>query len=89
MMTGFVRFVELEDKTLYVKVDSKFNVIYFLGKYFLKRFNNQKFSKLWQTFFKSVARESRKNKNLQRQLVPFLFRTYINEFFENIEAKLL
>ena len=118
-MTGFVRFVELEDKTLYAKVDSKFNVVYFLGKHFLQRFNNQnyiihdiqrkiafiknddfigvqevssfvepktsedeqKFSKLWQTFFKSVAIESRENKNLQRQLVPLLYRTYMNEFF--------
>lgn len=120
-MTGFVRFIELADTTLYAKVDSKFNVIYFLGKHFLKRFNNQnyiihdierkiafiknndfigvqevtnfeepkisddeqKFSKLWQTFFKSVAIESRKNTNLQRQLVPLLYRTYMNEFCEN------
>ena len=117
-MTGFVRFVELEDTTLYAKVDSKFNVVYFLGKHFLKRFNNQnyvihdiqrklafiknddfigvqevasfeepktsqseeKFSKLWQTFFESVAIESRKNTHLQKQLVPLLYRTYMTEF---------
>lgn len=42
-MTGFIRFVELEDKTLYAKVDSKFNVVYFLGKHFFKRFNNQNY----------------------------------------------
>jgi len=42
-MTGFVRFVELEDTTLYAKVDSKFNVVYFLGKHFFKRFNNQNY----------------------------------------------
>ena len=42
-MTGFVRFEELEDGTLYAKVESKFNVLYFLGKHFLKRFNNQNF----------------------------------------------
>jgi len=120
-MTGFLRFVELEDGTLYAKVDSKFNVVYFLGKHFLKRFNNQtyiihdiqrkvafikndnfigvqevssfeepktsldeqKFSKLWQTFFKSVAIESRENKKLQRQMVPLLYRTYMNEFKDN------
>jgi len=120
-MTGFLRFVELEDGTLYAKVDSKFNVVYFLGKHFLKRFNNQtyiihdiqrkvafikndnfigvqevssfeepktsldeqKFSKLWQTFFKSVAIESRENKKLQRQMVPLLYRTYMNEFKNN------
>jgi len=117
-MTGFVRFVELEDTTLYAKVDSKFNVVYFLGKHFLKRFNNQtyiihdiqrkiafiknddfigvqevatfeepktsadeqKFSKLWRTFFESVAIESRKNLKLQKQLVPLLYRTYMTEF---------
>ena len=42
-MSGFIRFEELEDKTLYAKVESKFNVLYFLGKHFLKRFNNQNF----------------------------------------------
>jgi len=117
-MTGFTRFVELEDGLLYAKIDSKFNVVYFLGQHFLKRFNNQryiihdikrqvafikennfvgvqnvekfetpkvsvneeKFSKLWQTFFTSVSIESRKNKKLQRQMVPLLYRTYMNEF---------
>lgn len=118
-MTGFTRFVELEDGTLYAKIESKFNVVYFLGKHFLKRFNNQiyiihdiqrkiafikndsfigvqevasfkepktsqdeqKFSCLWRTFFASVAIESRENKSLQRQMVPLLYRTYMNEFF--------
>ena len=42
-LTGFIRFEELEDKTLYAKVESKFNVVYFLGRHFLKRFNNQNF----------------------------------------------
>lgn len=42
-MTGFIRFEELEDKTLYAKIQTKFNVAYFLGKHFLKRFNNQNF----------------------------------------------
>jgi len=92
--------------------------VYFLGKHFLKRFNNQtyiihdiqrkiafiknddfigvqevatfeepktsadeqKFSKLWRTFFESVAIESRKNLKLQKQLVPLLYRTYMTEF---------
>lgn len=117
-MSGFARFEELEDGTLYAKIDGKFNVVYFLGKHFLKRFNNQnyiihdltreiafiknetftgvqnvasfetpelseneqKFSKLWKTFFASVAIESRENKNLQRQMVPLIYRTYMNEF---------
>ena len=42
-MSGFTRFEELEDKTLYAKIESKFNVVYFLGRHFLKRFNNQNF----------------------------------------------
>jgi probable DNA metabolism protein len=117
-MTGFVRFVELEDGVLYARIETKFNVVYFLGKHFLKRFNNQnyiihdtkrqlafiknnsfvgvqsvasyelptlssseeKFQKLWKTFFESVAIESRTNKKLQRQMVPLLYRTYMTEF---------
>ena len=42
-MYAFVRFQELEDNTLYAKLECKFNVIYFLAKHFLKRFNNQNF----------------------------------------------
>jgi probable DNA metabolism protein len=117
-VSGFVRFIELEDETLYAKIDTKFNVVYFLGKHFLRRFNNQKyiihdlkrkivfvknesfigvqniasfevpkmsvneekFSKLWKTFFDSVAIESRRNKKLQQQMVPLIYRTYMNEF---------
>jgi len=117
-MTGFLRFVELEDGALYAKLESKFNLLYFLGKHFSKRFNNQtyyihdierslvfihsreftgvrelssfelptlsedeeKFQKLWQKFFKSVTIESRKNEKLQRNVVPLLYRTYMNEF---------
>lgn len=117
-MTGFVRFVELEDGTLYAKVETKFNVVYFLGKHFMKRLNNQnfiihdikrglafvhnefakgvqnvssfdipnyskdeqKFQKLWKTFFDSVAIESRENKKLQQQWVPLIYRVYMNEF---------
>jgi probable DNA metabolism protein len=43
LMYGFVRFEELDDGTLYAKVENKFNVIYFLACHFLKRFNNQNF----------------------------------------------
>jgi probable DNA metabolism protein len=42
-MYGFVRFEELDDGTLYAKVENKFNVVHFLAKHFLKRFNNQNF----------------------------------------------
>jgi probable DNA metabolism protein len=117
-MSGFIRFEELEDATLYGKIDVKFNVVYLLGRHFLKRFNNQsfiihdlkrelafvksdaftgvrsvvefepptlsssetKFQKLWQTFFESVAVESRQNKRLQQQFVPLIYRTYMSEF---------
>src|SRR5574344_2104727 len=117
-MTGFIRFEELEDKTLYAKIESKFNVVYFLGKHFLKRFNNQnfiihdinrklafvkmqsdysikevaffdepnysqneeKFQKLWKSFFSGVTINERTNLKLQTQMVPLLYRTYMSEF---------
>ena len=119
-LTGFIRFEELEDATLYAKVESKFNIVYFLGKHFLKRFNNQnfiihdlnrklafvkiennfsvqevaffdepnyssneqKFQKLWKSFFSGVTLKERINPKLQKQLVPLLYRTYMNEFFD-------
>jgi probable DNA metabolism protein len=119
-MTGFIRFEELEDATLYAKVESKFNVVYFLGKHFLKRFNNQnfiihdlnrkvafvkmqkdfsvqevaffdepnyssneqKFQKLWKSFFRGVTIKERINSKLQQQMVPLIYRTYMSEFFD-------
>lgn len=117
-LTGFIRFEELEDGTLYTKVESKFNVVYFLGKHFLKRFNNQnfiihdlnrklafvkmqndfsvqevaffdepnyssneqKFQKLWKSFFNAVTIKERFKPKLQKQLVPLIYRTYMSEF---------
>jgi len=117
-MTGFTRFEELEDGTLYAKIETKFNMAYFLGRHFLKRLNNQKyiihdidrkiafiknddfigiqniasfeeptlsqdeekFKKLWNTFFKSIAIETRENKKCQQNLVPLLYRTFMTEF---------
>lgn len=117
-MSGFVRFEELDEGTLYSKIDVKYNIVYFLGKHFFKRLNDQnyiihdikrglafiknddfvgvkevssfdiptlskdeeKFKKLWKTFFKSVAIESRENKKLQQQFVPLIYRTYMSEF---------
>lgn len=119
-MEGFLRFEELEDGTLYSKIETKFNVVYFLGKHFYKRLNNQKyiihdinrkiafikndeflgvqniatyeeptlskneekFSKLWCQFFKSISIESRKNDKCQKNMVPLLYRTYMNEFYK-------
>lgn len=117
-MKGFVRFEELDDETLYAKIDTKFNVLYFLGEHFLKRIgkldfiihdtkrgyalvknkeeisikkvahadepilskDEEKFKKLWKTFFQSVSIEKRKNKKLQQNLVPLIYRTYMSEF---------
>ncbi len=42
-MTGFIRFIELDDGTLYGKIETKFNVVYHLGTHFLERFNNQNY----------------------------------------------
>ncbi len=117
-MYAFTRFQELDDGTLYSKIESKFNVIYFLGHHFFKRFNNQKFiihdikrniafikneyylgiqnissfeepkisskeekfDKLWKTFFEAVSIETRENIKCQKNYVPLLYRTYMNEF---------
>ena len=124
-MTGFIRFEELEDGTLYAKIQTKFNVAYFLGKHFLKRFNNQnfiihdiereiafikienhisieniasfdaptyseneaKFQKLWSSFFNSVSIKERTNLKLQQNQVPLIYRTYMNEFFNEPTLK--
>lgn len=117
-MSGFIRFEELSDGTLYGKIDTKFNVVYHLGNHFCKRFNNQnfiihdinrkiafvkndsykgmqsvssfetpslspseeKFQKLWQTFFNNVAIQSRTNKKLQQNTVPLIYREFMTEF---------
>ncbi len=42
-MSGFLRFVELEDGSLYAKIESRFNLVYYLGRHFKKRLNNQEF----------------------------------------------
>jgi len=42
-MSGFIRFMELDDGTLYAKIETKFNVVYHLGNHFLARFNNQNY----------------------------------------------
>lgn len=118
-MYAFIRFEELEDGCLYAKLECKFNVVYFLAKHFLKRFNNQnfiihdinrklafikiddnyslqevaffeepnksqnedKFQKLWKSFFTGVTIKERINPKLQTQLVPLIYRTYMTEFF--------
>ncbi len=124
-MYAFARFQELDDGTLYSKIESKFNVIYFLGRHFFKRFNNQKFiihdinrkiafiknesylgiqnvasfespnissneekfDKLWKTFFEAVSIESRENIKCQKNYVPLLYRTYMNEFDTIVKNK--
>jgi len=39
-MYGFTRFEELEDGTLYAKLETKFNIVPFLGEHFCKRLGN-------------------------------------------------
>lgn len=39
-MYGFTRFEELEDGTLYAKIETKFNIVPFLGDHFAKRLGN-------------------------------------------------
>lgn len=119
-MYAYARFEELEDGTLYAKIESKFNVLLFLAKHFLKRFNNQnfiihdvkrklafiksddyigvqevssfetpkfseneeKFQKLWKSFFTAVSISERENLKLQQNQVPLYYRTYMSEFFK-------
>lgn len=118
-MYGFTRFSELDDGFLYAKIQTKFNVVFFLGKHFAKRFNNQnyiihdikrkiaffkqnnqhniyqvgsfdipayskneeKFTQLWKDFLNNVAIKEQTNNKLQQQMVPLIYRTYMNEFF--------
>ncbi|MEY4505021.1 MAG: hypothetical protein RL154_1318, partial [Pseudomonadota bacterium] len=42
-MCGYLRFEEIEDGTLYAKIENKFNLTPLLGRHFLKRFNNQNY----------------------------------------------
>ena len=42
-MYGFVRFEELEDKTLYAKTEGKFNLLPLLGRHFMKRLDGNDF----------------------------------------------
>jgi len=39
-MYGFTRFEELDDGTLYAKIETKFNIVPFLGDHFCKRLGN-------------------------------------------------
>ncbi len=39
-MYGFTRFEELEDGTFYAKIETKFNIVPFLGEHFCKRLGN-------------------------------------------------
>ena len=41
--SGFLRFEELSDKTLYAKIDAQYNLLYLLGRHFSKRLHAQEF----------------------------------------------
>ena len=42
-MYGFARFEELDDKILYAKIETKFNILMLLGNHFSKRLGNHSF----------------------------------------------
>jgi probable DNA metabolism protein len=42
-MYGFIRFEELEDGSLYAKIEGKFNILPYLGKHFVKRLDGYDF----------------------------------------------
>ena len=42
--------------------------------------NEEKFQKLWKSFFSGVTINERTNLKLQTQMVPLLYRTYMSEF---------
>ena len=117
-MYGFVRFEELEEGTLYGRLEGKFNILPLLGKHFARRLNGcdfvlhdlqrslaylhngegdtirevatyeipkrslheEKFQKLWKTFFTHVTIGTRQNLKLQQNWVPLLYRKYMTEF---------
>jgi probable DNA metabolism protein len=79
LMYGFVRFEELDDGTLYVKVENKFNIVYFLAKHFLKRFNNQKF------IIHDINRKIAYIKNTQMQGIQEVAEFDIPEYSQNEE----
>lgn len=118
-MNAYLRFEELEDKTLYAKIAPPRNILPLMGTHFRKRLRGEpfiihdtarslalwfrdgemkiesietytdpepsleeeKFRRLWKTFFDHVAIESRINPTLQRSHVPLKYRTYMSEFF--------
>jgi probable DNA metabolism protein len=42
--------------------------------------DEEKFQKLWKLFYEKVTIQERKNLNLQKSLVPLLYRKYMTEF---------
>ncbi len=119
-MNAYLRFEELEDKTLYAKIEPPRNVLPLMGGHFRQRLrgesfiihdtaraialyfregemrieqvesydepnqspDEEKFRRLWKTFFAHVAIESRINPALQRSHVPLKYRTYMSEFMD-------
>ncbi|MDZ7819563.1 MAG: DUF4130 domain-containing protein [Aliarcobacter sp.] len=45
--------------------------------------NEEKFQKLWKSFFNAVSIKERENKKLQQSQVPLIYRTYMSEFFKD------
>ena len=49
--------------------------------------NEDKFQKLWKSFFNGVTIKERTNKKLQQNLVPLIYRTYMSEFLNEPTKK--
>lgn len=50
-----------------------------LGKFFHISQKEMQFQDMWKLFFETIAIKERENKNLQRNLMPYHYRTYMTE----------
>ncbi|WP_313956665.1 DUF4130 domain-containing protein [Aliarcobacter butzleri] len=72
---------DLNRKLAFVKIQNDFSVqeVAFFDEPNYSS-NEQKFQKLWKSFFNAVTIKERLKPKLQKQLVPLLYRTYMSEF---------
>ncbi len=68
-MYGFVRFEELENGTLYAKIEGKFNLLPFLGKHFQKRLDGLDF--ILHDTDRSLAYLCHEEKGLIQEVVEY------------------
>jgi probable DNA metabolism protein len=73
---------DINRKLAFIKIDDTYSlqeVAFFEEPN--KSQNEDKFQKLWKSFFLGVTIKERINPKLQTQLVPLIYRTYMTEFF--------